>query len=115
MKMHPLPWSGVVNILSQNKLALLGGVLLWLTPLAAQGQSVTLGDAQRTLSFSGLPGPVGVAVDSRGDVFVAENGNNSVGTAQNTDGRSSSRVGLLPTVNQRLCTTRDISSANNTS
>jgi streptogramin lyase len=39
---------------------------------------VTFGNAQRILPFSSLSGPVGVAVDSAGDVFVAENRNNSV-------------------------------------
>jgi hypothetical protein len=77
MKMHFLLWSRVANILSQNKLALLS-VLLCLTPSVAAAQSVTLAGSEEMLPFGALSGPVGVAVDSAGDVFLVENGDNSV-------------------------------------
>jgi hypothetical protein len=78
MKMHSLSWSSVRNILSQNKLALRGGVLLCLAPLTALAQSVTFGGQQIVLPFSGLYGPAGVAVDGAGDLFISDTGNNRV-------------------------------------
>jgi sugar lactone lactonase YvrE len=78
MKMSFLPWSRVATIVSQNKLALLVGVLLCVVPVAAPAQSVTLAGSEQPLPFGTLSAPVGVAVDSTGDVFLVENGNNSV-------------------------------------
>jgi hypothetical protein len=78
MKMCSLPWSGVKNVLFQNKLALLGGVLLCLAPLAVSGQSVTYNGQWVVLPFSGLNTATGIALDSTGDVFVADAGKNTV-------------------------------------
>jgi sugar lactone lactonase YvrE len=52
--------------------AMLGGVLLCVAPVAIQGQSVTFAGALTTLPTSGLSEPKAVAVDSAGDVFIAE-------------------------------------------
>jgi len=64
----PSPAS-ILNIF-RNPLALLGGVLLCVAPVAVQAQSVTFGSAQETLPLTGLSSPLGVAVDRAGDVFL---------------------------------------------
>ncbi len=70
MQLHYLPRFRVVTALFfQQPLALFGGVLLCLVPVAASGQSVTFTGAQTTLPIS-VPLPFGVAVDNAGDVFV---------------------------------------------
>jgi hypothetical protein len=79
MKMHSLSWSGVrTAVLSHNKLALLGGALLGLASGLAAAQSVTFAGVQTTLPASGLGNPQGVAVDTAGDFFIADQGNNRV-------------------------------------
>ena len=78
MKLHHLPWFRVVTTLSQNPLALLGGVLLCLSPALAPGQSVTFTGAQITLPASGLSSPFGIAVDSAGNVFIADSNKHRV-------------------------------------
>ncbi len=52
MKLHPLPWFRVATTLSQNPLALVGGVLLCLSPALAPGQSVSFAGAQSATSPS---------------------------------------------------------------
>jgi sugar lactone lactonase YvrE len=79
MKMHPVSWSGVTNILSQDKLALfLGGALLCITPGMASGQSVSFAGGQLTMPANSVQYPSGVALDSAGDVFVSDWGSNRV-------------------------------------
>ncbi len=69
------PCFGSIPSLFRHPLALLGGVLLCLAQAAALGQSVTFAGAQTTLPTSGLSYPIGVAVDSAGDVFIADPNN----------------------------------------
>jgi hypothetical protein len=79
MKMYSLPWSRVVTRHFQKTLPLLlGGALLCVVPIAASAQSVTLAGSEEMLPFGTLSGPVGVAVDSAGDVFLVENGSDTV-------------------------------------
>ncbi len=74
MKHFPGPWFRVVTAVFQNPLALVAGILLCLSPIAATGQSVTFAGAQ-----SVLPASVGqaytVALDAAGDVFIVESNN----------------------------------------
>src|ERR1700722_5632386 len=77
MKLHPLPWFRVVTILSHNPLALLGGILLCLTPVGAPGQSVSLAGAQ-SIPSNGLGTPTWGAVDGAGNVFISDTTNRSV-------------------------------------
>ena len=63
--------------------ALVGGVLLCLSPIAARGQSVSFAGWQSVLpnpssALAAPPQPQGIAVDSAGDVFVCESGDNIV-------------------------------------
>ena len=83
MQLHYLPWFRVpwfrvVKILFQSPLALLSGLLLCLVPVAAAAQSVAFAGAQTTLPASGLYQPNQVGLDSAGDVFISDPGNNRV-------------------------------------
>ena len=78
MKHFPGFWFRVVTTISHNPLALVGGVLLCLSPIAAPGQSVTFAGARSTLPANGLSEPNGVAVDSAGNVFIGGFTNNEV-------------------------------------
>ena len=69
MKLLFLPRFSSQETFFQHPLALLGGLLLCVLPTAAQAQSVTFAGAQTTLPASVFV-PVGVAVDSAGDVFI---------------------------------------------
>jgi Abnormal spindle-like microcephaly-assoc'd, ASPM-SPD-2-Hydin/NHL repeat len=71
MKLYPLPWFSDVKGLFQHPLALLGGLLLCVGPVAAQGQSVTFTGAQSTIARE-LNALEGIATDSAGDLFLAE-------------------------------------------
>jgi len=80
----PATQASILNIF-RHSLALLGGVLLCLAPVAASSQSVTFeGTQQAVLSFSGLNDPVAVAIDGAGDVFLADSGNNRIVELPNT-------------------------------
>src|SRR5271167_3215899 len=78
MKLPFPPRFSAPKTLFQYPLALVGGLLLCLSPIAASGQSVSFAGAQTVLPFSGLMGSSGVAVDSAGDVFVSDVGNDLV-------------------------------------
>lgn len=78
MNLRFLPRFSSPKTLFQHPLALLGGVLLCVVPMAAKGQSVTFAGAQMTLPTSGLNYPYGIAVDSSGNVFIADFFNNRV-------------------------------------
>ena len=52
MKHFPEPWFRVVTALSHTPLALVGGVLLCLSPVAARGQSVSFAGAGNAASPS---------------------------------------------------------------
>ncbi len=64
-----------ISSLFRYSLALLGGVLLCLAPMAAPGQRLTFTGAQTTLPTSGLS-PQAVAADRAGDLFVLGDGDN---------------------------------------
>ncbi len=74
MKLHRLPVISAVSTLFQNPLALVGGVLLCISPIAARGQSVTFAGAQSAVSTVNPPdiaiSPESVAVDGAGDLFI---------------------------------------------
>ena len=83
---HSQAWFRVVTSIFQKPLALVGGVLLSVAPMAAPGAERDLHrrperaagyGPQVTLPFSGLSGPWGLAVDGAGDLFVADPSNNS--------------------------------------
>jgi hypothetical protein len=78
MKQHSLSWSGVRTVLSQNKLALLGGVLFCLAPVTATAQGVSFAGAQSVPPAKGLAYPGEVAVDSAGDAFISDWGTDLV-------------------------------------
>ena len=74
MKLPFLPRFSTPKTFFQYPLALLlSGLLLCVAPVAAQAQSVTFAGAQTTVASSVEFFPVGVAVDSAGDVFVTDN------------------------------------------
>ncbi|HZD49301.1 MAG TPA: choice-of-anchor D domain-containing protein [Silvibacterium sp.] len=72
MKLHRLPLISAVSTLFQHPLALLGGLLLCVVPVAAPGQSVTFAGAESVLPTTGLDAATGVAVDSSGNVVISD-------------------------------------------
>ncbi len=72
MKHFPGSWFRVVTTIFQNPLALVGGVLLSLSPIASRGQSVTFAGVQSVLPTNGLDAATGVAVDSSGNVVISD-------------------------------------------
>jgi Abnormal spindle-like microcephaly-assoc'd, ASPM-SPD-2-Hydin len=72
MQLHHLPRFSTLKILFQHPLALLGGLLLCVGPVAAQGQSVTFAGAESVLPTTGLDAATGVAVDSSGNVVISD-------------------------------------------
>src|SRR5271156_3194901 len=81
MRANFLPAPSLASTFFHNPFILIAGALVWLSPLALSAQSVTFAGAQTTLPASGLDYPLGVAVDSAGDVFIASYLDNNEGWA----------------------------------
>ncbi len=78
MRAKFLPSPSLASTVFHVSFILLAGVLACLSPLALSAQSVSFAGAPTTPPFSGLHYAEGVAVDSAGNLFVVDTGNNRV-------------------------------------